>query len=164
MCVLVRVDMRDVKPCPLQALYLGHSFVHDFIGPDAPSQHCRHEREQGRAKAPVIFAKKARNQTWLKDRDTIRENDVTTDPQVRMLKGEVCRGLKGRACSHKRCRAQGTRKMQFEDRAVHTGSEAEIICVDEKAARHVRGTAEHADGSSAEDSVCHSSRGFREQE
>ncbi len=135
--VFVGVEVGDVDAGALELLHLGEAFADDVVGVDRAAEQGLEEVEQGRAEGLAVGAEQRGDGFRVRDGYAIGEDDVAADAKRGMGVGDLDRVSKCGTGGHEGGGSEDAGQVQFADRAVDAGREAEIVGVEDEAGGHL---------------------------
>lgn len=136
MCVLMGVEMRGLNARLLDTLDLRQGLACDLVFVDLAAQDGAEEAGERRPKAFAIGAEKRRNALRRRKRDAVGEDDMAANAQRRMRAGYGDGVIEGWAVGHQGGGRKCACLMQFENGAIDSARESEVVCVDDEAGSH----------------------------
>jgi hypothetical protein len=134
--VLMGIDVGDSDAGALEFLHLGGRLAFDVVFANGATQQSLNEVHERGAKALAIAANERGDDVRRRDGDAVGKDDVTAYAEGGIGVGDGDGVIECSACSHQRGGGEGFGLMELRDGTVDTGSEAEVVRVDDELGRH----------------------------
>jgi hypothetical protein len=136
MGVFVGIDVSDGDASTLEFLHLGGGLAFDIVFADGASQQSLNEVYERGAKALAIAANETGDTVRRRDGDAVGKDDVAAHAEGGIGVGDGDGVIECVAGGHQRGGGERFGLMELRDGTVDTGSEAEVVRVDDESGRH----------------------------
>ena len=132
MRVLVRVYVRETQPIALQERDLGGGLCLDFFRSNSPGQQPLEETAKRGIQAACLMVHEGAKCGRLEDWRTVYQHDMAAHAERRHRTGHLHGLLCGWGLRHQGGTCQDLCRVQFDNRAIDPGREAEVVRIDYK--------------------------------